>query len=61
MEQGKNPNTQGRRYTQMAKNGYIGKIPNSGNMDVKAPNQVTQPKKGKVIRGKDLRTGKTGK
>lgn len=41
--------------------GYVGKIPNSGNMDVKAPHQKTSPKKGKVIRGGDLRTGKKGK
>jgi len=42
--------------------GYIGKIPSSGNMDVKAPNQVKVPKKGtNVIRGTDLRTGRKGK
>lgn len=46
----------------MAKtDGYIGRIPNSGNMDVKAPNQITQPKKGTVVKGGDLRTGRKGK
>lgn len=45
----------------MAEKGYIGKIPNSGNMDVKAVHQTTSPKKGAVIRGTDLRTGKTKK
>jgi hypothetical protein len=40
------------------KPGYIGSIPNSGTMDVKAPTQSTQPKKGTVVKGKDLRTGK---
>ena len=43
------------------KNGYIGSIPSSGNMQVKAPNQITKPGKSKVIKGSDLRTGKTGK
>lgn len=42
----------------MAEKGYIGRIPNSGNMDVKAPHQQTPPKKGNVTKGKDLRTGK---
>ena len=45
----------------MAEKGYIGKIPNSGNMDVKAVHQQTSPKKGTVIKGGDLRTGRTGK
>ncbi len=45
----------------MDKKGYIGRIPNSGNMTVKAPNQTTSPKKGTVVKGGDLRTGKTGK
>ncbi len=45
----------------MEKKGYIGRIPNSGNMDVKAPHQTTSPKKGTVTKGGDLRTGKTGK
>ena len=45
----------------MAKDGYIGKIPNSANMDVKAPSQTTQPKKGTVVKGSDLRTGRKGK
>ena len=44
----------------MAEKGYIGKIPNSGNMNVKAPHQQTSPKKGTVVRGGDLRTGKNG-
>lgn len=37
----------------MAKNGkggYIGRIPNSGNAVVKAPNQIHQPNKSKVIK-----------
>ena len=37
----------------MAKNGksgYIGRIPNSGNAVVKAPNQIHQPGKSKVIK-----------
>ncbi len=42
----------------MSEKGYIGKIPNSGNMNVKAPHQQTQPKKGTVVKGNDLRTGK---
>ncbi len=38
--------------------GYIGKIPQSGNMDVKAPNQVKPTHKGTAVkRGPDLRTG----
>lgn len=44
----------------MPEKGYIGKIPNSGNMDVKAVHQTTSPKKGTVVRGTDLRTGKSG-
>lgn len=44
----------------MAEKGYIGKIPNSGNMDVKAVHQKTSPKKSTVIRGTDLRTGRSG-
>jgi hypothetical protein len=42
----------------MAQGGYIGKIKNSGSQMVKAPNQVTDPKKGSVVKGDDLRTGK---
>lgn len=42
----------------MSEKGYIGKIPNSGNMDVKATHQQTQPKKGTVVKGNDLRTRK---
>lgn len=40
------------------KNGYIGKIKNGGTQVVEAPNQHTDPKKGKVQKGEDLRTGK---
>jgi hypothetical protein len=40
------------------KSGYIGKIKNGGNQTVKAPNQHTDPKKGTVKTGSDLRTGK---
>ena len=39
-------------------NGYLGKIKNSGTQIVQAPNQVTDPKKGTVKTGADLRTGK---
>lgn len=45
----------------MDKKGYIGRIPNSGSMNVKAPHQTTSPKKGTVIKGGDLRTGKKNK
>lgn len=46
----------------MAKdNGYIGRIPNSGNAEVQAPHQIVKPKNTTVIKGKDLRTGKGGK
>lgn len=46
----------------MSEKGYIGKIPNSGTMDVKAPHQQTQRGKGTTVKkGADLRTGKTGK
>ena len=38
--------------------GYVGRVPNSGVADIKAPNQVTHPNKGKVVKGKDLRSGK---
>lgn len=40
------------------KSDYIGKIKNGGTQVVKAPNQHTDPKKGTVKTGKDLRTGK---
>lgn len=40
------------------KSGYVGRIKNSGTQVVKAPNQSTDPKKGTVKTGKDLRTGK---
>jgi hypothetical protein len=49
----------GRRKGNMAKeNGYIGRIPNSGNAQVQAPNQTVPPKHSNVQKGKDLRTGK---
>ena len=39
--------------------GYVGSIPQTGTMDVKAPNQVKTPAKtGTVKTGKDLRAGK---
>lgn len=37
---------------------YAGKIKNGGTQIVKAPSQHTDPKKGKVQHGSDLRTGK---
>lgn len=40
------------------KNGYIGKIKNSGTQVVKAPVQHTDGKKGTVKTGSDLRTGR---
>ncbi len=40
------------------KSGYVGRIKNGGTQVVKAPNQSTDPKKGTVKTGKDLRTGK---
>ena len=39
------------------KSGYVGKIKNDGTQVVKGPNQVTDPKKGTVKTGNDLRTG----
>lgn len=41
----------------MSKNqsGYIGRIKNGGTQVVKAPHQATDPKKGTVKTGKDLR------
>lgn len=43
----------------MAKtDGYIGRIPNSGNAEVQAPNQIVKPKNTTVQKGTDLRTGK---
>ena len=42
----------------MSKSAYIGKIKNAGTQLVKAPNQVTEGKKGTVKTGKDLRSGK---
>lgn len=40
------------------KSGYVGKIKNGGTQIVKAPSQHTDPKKGTVKTGKDLRGGK---
>ncbi len=40
------------------KSGYIGRIKNGGTQVVKAPQQQTDPKKGTVKTGNDLRTGK---
>lgn len=42
----------------MGKNGYAGSIKNGGTQVVKAPSQTTDPKKGTVQTGKDLRSGK---
>lgn len=42
----------------MSQSGYIGKIKNSGTQTVKAPNQISDQKKGVVKTGNDLRTGK---
>ena len=42
----------------MSEKGYIGKIKNGGAQVVKAVNQTTDPKKGTVKTGKDLRAGK---
>lgn len=42
----------------MEKNGYIGAIKNGGTQSVKAPNQKSDPKKGTVRTGNDLRSGK---
>ena len=39
-------------------NGYIGKIKNTGSQVVQAPHQNSPQKKGTVVTGKDLRTGK---
>lgn len=42
----------------MSSSGYIGRIKNTGTQVVKAPNQITDQKKGTVKTGSDLRTGK---
>lgn len=42
----------------MADKGYAGSIKNTGSQVVAAPKQLTNPKKGTVKTGKDLRTGK---
>lgn len=41
----------------MSKSEYIGKIENAGSQVVQAPHQKTNPKKGVVKTGGDLRTG----
>lgn len=41
----------------MEKNGYIGKIKNTGTQVVPAPNQTSPKKTGKVRTGGDLRNG----
>lgn len=45
----------------MSKNGYIGRIKQSGSQVVKAPNQITDRKTGTVKTGGDLRVKKPGK
>ena len=40
------------------KSELAGKIKNGGSQVVKAPSQTTDPKKGTVQKGNDLRTGK---
>lgn len=40
------------------RSGYAGKIKNGGTQVVQAPQQHTDPKKGTVKTGNDLRTGK---
>lgn len=42
----------------MSKEGYAGKIKNTGSQVVEAPKQTTEPKKSVVHKGKDLRAGK---
>ena len=42
----------------MEQKGYAGSIRNSGTQVVKAPSQHTDPKKGTVKTGNDLRSGK---
>ena len=39
---------------------YIGGIKNAGSQVVRAPYQTTAPKKGTVVKGTDLRTGRGG-
>lgn len=38
--------------------GYAGRVKNSGTQTVKAPLQTVDQKKGKVMKGTDLRTGR---
>lgn len=40
------------------KSEYIGRIKNTGTQRIQAPHQKKDSSKGKVQRGKDLRTGK---
>ena len=42
----------------MDRNPYAGRIKNGGSQVVKAPSQKTDPKKGTVRTGRDLRTGR---
>lgn len=42
----------------MSKEGYAGKIKNTGSQVVEAPKQTKIPGKSVVHKGKDLRTGK---
>jgi hypothetical protein len=50
------PRNSGKEEEFMAE-GYIGKIKNSGTQIIKAPNQISDVKKGKVKSGDDLRNG----
>ena len=43
----------------MKSNGYAGKIKNTGTQKVEAPFKTEQKSKGKVIKGRDLRAGKS--
>lgn len=49
---------EGKEERIMEKNGYIGRIKNSGTQIVQAPRQSTDAKKGTVKKGGDLRGGK---
>lgn len=40
------------------RSGYVGRIKNTGSQAVKAPNQISDQKKGVVKTGTDLRSGK---
>lgn len=43
----------------MSKNGYAGKIKNTGTQKVEALFKTEQKSKGKVIKGRDLRVGRS--